>query len=94
MVETKIALPATGSKVVVGLRPRHLSVEIGPSDIVLDIRERLGGVSYDYLKTPQDERLIAESRNDEMIKEGTPVRVTFDPADVLFFDPKTERRLR
>ncbi len=94
MVETKIALPATGSKVVVGLRPRHLSVEIGPSDIVLDIRERLGGVSYDYLNTPQDERLIAESRNDEMIKEGTPVRVTFDPADVLFFDPKTERRLR
>ncbi|MEZ5779825.1 MAG: sn-glycerol-3-phosphate ABC transporter ATP-binding protein UgpC [Paracoccaceae bacterium] len=94
IAETTVALPAAGQKVVVGLRPQHLAVERGPSDVMLDIRERLGGVSYDYLDTPQGERLIVETRNDEMIEEGTPVKVTFDPSNALFFDPKTEKRLR
>ncbi len=94
MVETGVALPENGQPVIVGLRPQHLSVTVGPSDIVLDMRERLGGVSYDYLDTPQGERLIAEARSDEMIAAGSPVRVAFDPANALFFDPQTERRLR
>ncbi|SPH18736.1 Maltose/maltodextrin import ATP-binding protein MalK [Defluviimonas aquaemixtae] len=93
-IETSVALPANGQKVLVGLRPRHLTVTAGPSDLTLDIRERLGGVSYDYINTPQGERLVAESRDDEMITEGTPVQVSFDPASALLFDPQTERRLR
>ncbi len=94
LIETGVALPATGKTVLVGLRPQHLAVSAGPSDITLDIRERLGGVSYDYLNTAHGERLIVESRNDEMIAEGTPVQVSFDPANALFFDPVTEKRLR
>jgi lactose/L-arabinose transport system ATP-binding protein len=94
VIETRVALPETGKTVLVGLRPQHLTVSAGPSDITLDIRERLGGVSYDYLNTAHGERLIVESRNDEMIAEGTPVQVNFGPADALFFDPVTEQRLR
>ncbi len=94
IIETDTALPAAGRKVLVGLRPQHLTVTAAASDIKLDIRERLGGVSYDYLNTPQGERLIVESRNDEMILEGTPVKVGFDPESALFFDPDTEDRLR
>ncbi|CTQ34120.1 ABC transporter ATP-binding protein [Jannaschia rubra] len=93
-VDTGVALPPDGHKVVVGLRPQHLAVAPGPSDIVLDIRERLGGVSYDYLDTPQGERLIVETRDDAVIDEGTPVVVTFDATQALFFDVDTERRLR
>ena len=93
-IPTKTALPGNGKKVLVGLRPQHLTVKPGPSDITLDIRERLGGVSYDYMNTPQGERLIAETRNDEMIAEGSAVQIGFDPANALFFDPETEKRLR
>ncbi|MEZ5887942.1 MAG: sn-glycerol-3-phosphate ABC transporter ATP-binding protein UgpC [Paracoccaceae bacterium] len=93
-VPTPVALPAEGGTVLVGLRPQHLTVTPGPSAITLDIRERLGGVSYDYLSAPGGSRLIVETRNDDTIAEGTPVQVGFDPASALFFDPVTERRLR
>ncbi|MDW4497988.1 sn-glycerol-3-phosphate ABC transporter ATP-binding protein UgpC [Sulfitobacter sp. D35] len=93
VIDTSVALPTKG-KVLVGLRPQHLNVTAGPSDITLDLRERLGGVSYDYLNTPQGERLIVESRDDAMLPEGTAVQVGFDPSDALFFDPETEKRLR
>ena len=94
VIETSVALPPKGRPVLFGLRPQHLSIVEGPSDIVLDIRERLGGVSYDYLNTANGERLIVESRNDEMIDDGTPVQVRFAAQDALFFDPETEQRLR
>ncbi|MFZ1479509.1 MAG: sn-glycerol-3-phosphate ABC transporter ATP-binding protein UgpC [Paracoccaceae bacterium] len=94
LIATPVALPAEGQPVLVGLRPSQLMVAEGPSAITLDLRERLGGVSYDYLKAATGERLVAESRNDAVIAEGASVQVGFDPADALFFDPETERRLR
>ncbi len=94
MIETAVGLPSNGGTVLVGLRPQHLTVVAGPSDIALDIRERLGGVSYDYLNLPHGARLIAETRNDEQIAEGTTVQVSFDPANALLFDTVTEKRLR
>ena len=89
-----ITLPPDGAPILIGLRPAHLTVTPGPSPITLDLRERLGGVSYDYLKTPTGERIIAEARDDASIPQATPVQLTFDPANALFFDPKTDLRLR
>ena len=63
-------------------------------DIKLELRERLGGVAFDYLRCKTGERLIVESRDDEAMPEGTPVNVTFDPQNAYFFDVQTEERLR
>ncbi|KPP88087.1 MAG: ABC-type galactose uptake system ATPase component [Rhodobacteraceae bacterium HLUCCA08] len=94
-VPAAVALPDEGAPVLVGLRPQHLQVAADPaSPIRLDIRERLGGVAYDYLDAPTGERLIVETRGDEAIPEGAAVRLGFDPADALFFDGVSEARLR
>ena len=93
-VETPVKLPGEGTPVLVGLRPQHLRVEEGGSGITLDIRERLGGVAYDYLHTANGEKIIVETRGDEAMPEGSTVTLDFDDADALFFDGETEQRLR
>ena len=93
-IETSVTLPATGSDIIVGLRPQELGVHHEDSPITVDIRERLGGVAYDYLSTPTGERIVVEIKGDDPITEGTTVRVDFDPANAFFFDPETTLRLR
>ena len=93
LIAANVPLPAEGSPVLVGVRPQHLTVsENGP--LTLDIRERLGGVAYDYLVTPEGGKIIVETRGDEEIPESSAVNVTFDAADALFFDGTSEERLR
>ena len=94
VIATSVNLPPAGSEVLVGLRPQELRVSAGASSIKLDIRERLGGVAYDYLTTPTGERMVVESRDDEPMPEGTEVVVEFDADQVFFFDGKSEARLR
>ncbi|MFY0680648.1 MAG: sn-glycerol-3-phosphate ABC transporter ATP-binding protein UgpC [Thalassovita sp.] len=93
-IDTSITLPGEGEAVIVGFRPQHLIVNEGESDIILDLRERLGGVSYDYLMTPTGEKLVVETRGDEAIKLNTPVTLDFDSSEMYLFDAKTEQRLR
>ncbi|PWG17582.1 ABC transporter ATP-binding protein [Salibaculum griseiflavum] len=94
LVDAPVGLPAEGKPVYLGLRPQHLTIAPGDSDIKLDIRERLGGVSYDYLIPPGGERIIVESRDNTAMTEGTSVVIDFDTADAMFFDGETEQRLR
>lgn len=93
-IETNVALPAEGSTVTVGLRPQNLSVRPAQSSLTVDIRERLGGVAYDYLTTITGERIVVETRGDEPIDSGTNVAVDFEPSTAMFFDAETELRLR
>ncbi|MEL6241697.1 MAG: sn-glycerol-3-phosphate ABC transporter ATP-binding protein UgpC [Pseudomonadota bacterium] len=93
-VDTAVALPTDGSPVIVGLRPQEMEISAAPSPVRLDIRERLGGVAYDYLTTPTGERLVVESKGDLAMEEGTEVAVQFDPANAMFFNAQTEKRLR
>jgi lactose/L-arabinose transport system ATP-binding protein len=93
-VKGPASLPAQGREVFVGLRPQHLQIEPEKGEIRLDIREQLGGVSYDYLLPPGGEKIIVESRGDAVAPEGTSVGLSFDPADAMFFDAETEQRLR
>ena len=93
-IATSVALPADGTEVLVGLRPQVLEVRQGQSPITVDLRERLGGVAYDYLTTPTGERIVVETRGDEAIPSGTNVTVEFDAADAMFFDAQSEARLR
>ncbi|MEL6617614.1 MAG: sn-glycerol-3-phosphate ABC transporter ATP-binding protein UgpC [Pseudomonadota bacterium] len=94
VIATSVSLPAAGTQVIVGVRPQDMTLDAAASPITLDIRERLGGVAYDYLSAPTGERLIVESRGDLAMPEGTEVSVGFDDDRVMFFDAETEQRLR
>ena len=93
-IPANVALPSEGTDVIVGIRPQHLSVQEGASPVRIDIRERLGGVAYDYLDAPTGERIVVETRGDEAIPEGSEVDVAVDSAHAMFFDAQTELRLR
>jgi len=94
LIETEIALPSEGQLVTVGLRPQHLVVTLSEPSLTIDLRERLGGVAFDYLTTPTGERIVVETRGDDPIASGTLVSVDFEDSDALFFDADTEERLR
>ena len=92
--ETSVALPGEGKSVIVGLRPQHLSVAEAKSSITVDISEQLGGVSYEYLVTQTGERVVVESKEEEVLKSGASVKVSYQAEKVMFFDADTEARLR
>ncbi len=94
VVPASVALPAKGAPVIVGIRPQHITIAPGDGPAQLDIRERLGGVAYDYLLLPGDEKLIVETRSDEPLAEGAKVDVSLAEEELYFFDGKTEARLR
>ena len=79
----------------VGIRPQNLAVfPDDKSELYIEFRERLGGVSYDYLKTPTGENLTVETKSDEEINPGTKVSVDFEQSDILVFDGETGNRVR
>jgi lactose/L-arabinose transport system ATP-binding protein len=90
-VSPKVSLPSPGSDVTIGLRPQDLQLSDGGQDITLDMRERLGGVSYDYVKCPTGERLIVESKDDSELRSGATVDIAFDPAAIYVFDAQDQR---
>ncbi|WP_300514509.1 ABC transporter ATP-binding protein [Aliiroseovarius sp.] len=93
VIETPVALP--DGPVTVGLRPQNLVLAADDrSPVEVDISERLGGVAYDYLTTPTGEKIVVETKGDEVQPAGTRVSIDFDPQTAMFFDPDTEARLR
>jgi lactose/L-arabinose transport system ATP-binding protein len=95
VVPCEVDLPAPGTEVCIGLRPQHLRITAadGGSDIVLDLRERLGAVSYDYLVAPGGRKIIVETRARQGLPEGSAVSLDFDAADALVFEADTGLRL-
>jgi lactose/L-arabinose transport system ATP-binding protein len=88
------ALPGGGKKVILGLRPQHLGLDLNGSTHRVEITEALGGVSYVYLAADSGERVIVEAREDRPAPEGTRVGLSFRPEHVFAFDAETEARLR
>ena len=86
------SLPATGP-VVVGVRPQHLSVVAGNSHVV-DLSERLGGVSYHYIRAADETRITVEAHDQTALKSGSPSGLAVLPDTALFFDAENGRRLR
>ena len=93
-IDTSIKLPADGSKVTVGLRPKALRLNISKTGLKIDIHERLGGVSYAYLNSPTGERIIVEIDDDNELSTGQDIGLEFDHGAALFFDETTDKRLR
>ena len=94
VLETDVQLPAENNVVTVGLRPQHLEVIAADSSVKVDLRERLGGVAYDYLTTPTGERIVVETKGDDPIDPGTTVEVKVESGRALFFDAVSEKRIR
>ena len=93
-VTPKAALPTDGTAVTVGIRPQDLSIEPGSSSIKVDLRERLGGVSYDYLSTQTGERIVVEVKDDGLVEAGAPVKVKIPTHKLFLFDQETGLRIR
>ena len=92
-VGVPMRLPDPGAPVTLGLRPQHILLTPGTTHRV-DMTEALGGVSFLHVTAPSGEKLIIESREDPRVRPGDMVGISFDPAHVMAFDAKDERRLR
>ncbi len=92
------SLPAPGSaspgqKVLVGLRPEHLSLTGGDA-LRVELTESLGGVSYAHLTAATGETIVVEERGDTRSQRGMSVGIDVEPGKVFVFDADSERRLR
>ena len=82
------------ASVILGIRPNAMQVRAGNGPLKLELRERLGGVSYDYVQTLTNHRLVVESKNDQALPESSPVNIEIDETNMYLFDSDTEERLR
>ncbi len=92
-VTMRVRLPDAGQPVTLGIRPQHLSLAPGATHRV-ELTEALGGVSFLHVSAPSGEKLVIESRDDPSVKMGDMVGIAFDPAHVMAFDARDERRIR
>lgn len=93
-ISTNVTLPAEGKSVIVGIRPQHITLNANQGSARLDLRELLGGVSYDYLTLKGGEKVIVESHSEEALPEGNTIGITFDDSKCMFFDSATQQRCR
>ena len=92
-VPTSVALPGSGAKVSLGLRPQHLALDTAGNTHRVEMTEALGGVSYIHLTAPTGEKLVVESHSDPEVKMGGMTGIRFDPKDAMLF-AETGLRLR
>ncbi len=93
-IASSVALPSDGEEVTIGLRPQNLSINPDGDDLTVYITEQLGGVSYVYLDAPSGDRFVVEARGGDTLKPGSKTGVSFDPSTAMFFDARSEARLR
>ena len=87
------AITSSMTELMVGLRPQHLKLTKS-GDLEVEFTEALGDISYVYLKTPDGERVVVESREDKLPITGSKVGIEANTSSALFFDPKTELRVK
>lgn len=93
-LETEVSLPADGARVLVGVRPQHLELKPAASGARIDLSEQLGNVAYDYVVCPSGERIIVETKGEDVLPSGSFVDVHVSPGKAFFFDAETEVRLK
>jgi len=92
-IKVSKAISPSMSELIVGLRPQHLKL-IKTGDLEVEFTEALGDISYVYLKTSSGERVVVESREEKLPLTGSKVGIKANTTSALFFDPKTELRIR
>ena len=92
-IKVSKAISSSMSELIVGLRPQHLKL-IKTGDLEVEFTEALGDISYVYLKTSSGERVVVESREEKLPLTGSKVGIEANTTSALFFDPKTELRIK
>ena len=92
-IKVSKAINSSISELIVGLRPQHLKL-IKTGDLEVEFTEALGDISYVYLKTSSGERVVVESREEKLPLTGSKVGIEANTTSALFFDPKTELRIK
>lgn len=93
-VKPPVQMPADGTAVILGVRPQHITVDEGGDTHTVDLTESLGGVSYMYLNSANGDRIIVEAHEGDPVPEGSKVGVSFDAAQSMLFDARSEARIR
>jgi len=94
IIALDLALPASGTKVLVGVRPQDITLKTGAGELRVDVTEELGGVSYIYLQTPTQERIVVEARGESATRYGAAAQIHFESDKVMLFDLNSEQRIR
>ena len=84
--------PASGA-ITMGIRPQHLKIAEGSSHIV-ELSERLGGVSYHYIRASDGTRITVEAQDQFAPAPGSTSGLTVVDNTAMFFDADTGARLR
>ncbi|MCC5962258.1 MAG: sn-glycerol-3-phosphate ABC transporter ATP-binding protein UgpC [Rhodobacteraceae bacterium] len=92
--ELTMRLPADGTRIELGIRPEHLRIDPEGRGFRLELIEKLGGVSFAYLRSGMGERLIIAEDGESDLTDDMDVGVRFDPARAFLFDAETGHRLR
>ena len=92
-IKVSKAVASSKSELIVGLRPQHLKLTKS-GDLEVEFTEALGDISYVYLKTLSGERVVVESREEKLPLTGSKVGIEANTTSALFFDPKTELRVK
>ena len=81
------------SELIIGLRPQHLKLAKS-GDLEVEFTEALGDISYIYLKTQSGDRVVVESRDEKLPSTSAKVGIEVKASKAIFFDPKTELRVK
>ncbi|MDB9937552.1 sn-glycerol-3-phosphate ABC transporter ATP-binding protein UgpC [Candidatus Thioglobus sp.] len=92
-IKVSKAVASSKSELIVGLRPQHLKLTKS-GDLEVEFTEALGDISYVYLKTLSGERIVVESREEKLPFTGSKVGIEANTTSALFFDSKTELRVK
>jgi multiple sugar transport system ATP-binding protein len=80
---------SAGEKVVVGIRPEHVSVGDGPLEVSVRAMEWLGHERLLLCELAGTQLNVRQMTGDAEIPVGSTVRIGVDPAHVMVFDPAT-----
>lgn len=94
LIKLDVTFPESGREVYVGVRPQDINFNTGEGNLRVDVTEELGGVSYIYLTTSTEDRLVVEARGNNCAIRGAGVDISFAPEKAMLFDKNTEQRIR
>lgn len=85
---------ADGTRVIVGIRPEHLTIGDGPVEVSVRTVEWLGHERHVICELDDVELIVREPASGQCPKPGERVRLSADPRRVHLFNPETTIRLR
>lgn len=80
--------------VSVGIRPEHMAPQGGQKHrlpMIVDMVEYLGGTRYLYGRLADDAPVAVEARDNQSVRPGDHIDVTFNDRNVMFFDASGKR---